>query len=227
MPRTNIIFLFLALYANAQTDPQMFEGRKVTVINAHKDEYGFPKGPVKICIELPQRRCYTPPDKFRANPKISIIQVNRDLSALLFSAESIGGSGFQIHYALLRPGRGKDLDDLFNAFSTAGSVSAGLTRSCHTSALSSTPVRLGSRPDITLVRDGLQSGTCVTARSNVVPIATRRSMFGVTTRSEKCPQLFTDRMSSIESMMKLRAATSTSWTNYSPDTMPRLSFSQR
>ena len=36
------------------------------------------------------------------------------MSALLFSAESGGVSGFQIHFALLRPGTGKNLDNLFS-----------------------------------------------------------------------------------------------------------------
>jgi hypothetical protein len=39
--------------------------------------------------------------------------VKKDMPALLFSAASGGVSGFRIHFALLRPGTGKDLEELF------------------------------------------------------------------------------------------------------------------
>ena len=67
---------------------------------------------------------------------------------------------------------------------------------------------LGWSPLRTLVRAGLHSGTWVTARSKVVPISARRSMFGVLISGAKCPQLLTVRMSSIENMRKFFAATS-------------------
>jgi len=39
--------------------------------------------------------------------------LKKDLPALLFSAESGGVSGWTIHFALLRPGKGTNLQDLF------------------------------------------------------------------------------------------------------------------
>jgi hypothetical protein len=39
--------------------------------------------------------------------------LDKSTSALLFSAASGGISGWQVHFALLRPGTGKDLEDLF------------------------------------------------------------------------------------------------------------------
>ncbi|MCU1336275.1 MAG: hypothetical protein JWO19_1856 [Bryobacterales bacterium] len=92
-----------------------FMGREVTMTVPELDADGFfPKGPASVCIEgPPQRQCYTAPEGIGKNPKVALVQIEKDLRALLFSAESGGVSGFGIHLALLRPGTGKDLENLF------------------------------------------------------------------------------------------------------------------
>jgi len=42
-----------------------------------------------------------------------VIRLDKDTPALFFSAETGGVSGWTIRFALLRPGPGKDLDNLF------------------------------------------------------------------------------------------------------------------
>lgn len=90
-------------------------GREVRLVKPELDADGFfPKGPASVCVEgLPQRQCYTAPDEFGQNPRVAVVQLGKDMPALLFSAESVGGSGWQIHFALLRPGGGKGLKNLF------------------------------------------------------------------------------------------------------------------
>jgi len=44
---------------------------------------------------------------------VDVIQLDKETPALFFSAASGGVSGFGIHFALLRPGNGKDLENLF------------------------------------------------------------------------------------------------------------------
>src|SRR5205823_3142205 len=74
----------------------------------------FPKGPASVCVEgPPQRQCYTAPEDFGKSPEVTVIQIQKNLPALFFSAASGGISGFRIHLALLRPGTGKDLEDYF------------------------------------------------------------------------------------------------------------------
>ncbi len=91
-----------------------FLGRKVTVIEPQIDEGDAPKGPVSVCLEAPpQRQCYTAPPGFGKKPAVSLVQIERDMPAIFFTAESYGVSGWQIHFALLRPGRGRELEDLF------------------------------------------------------------------------------------------------------------------
>jgi hypothetical protein len=105
---------------NAQQPPgsqklPRFMGREVTVTEPETDPDGsLPKGPASICIEgPPQRQCYTAPREFGRFPAVELVQVEKDMPALLFSAATDGVSGWRIHFALLRPGRGKNLDDLF------------------------------------------------------------------------------------------------------------------
>jgi hypothetical protein len=101
--------------ANKKQDRPQFMGRKVTIIEPKIDANGFPKDPVSVCVDgPPQRQCYTAPEGFGRIPMVEVIQVDRDTPALFFSAESTGGSGWQIHFALLRPGTGGDLLDLLN-----------------------------------------------------------------------------------------------------------------
>ncbi len=91
-------------------------GREVTIIDPGTEDDGFfPKGPATLCVEgPPQRQCYTTPKEFGGSPEVALIQVEKDVPALLFSAESGGVSGFGIYFALLHPGPRKELEDLFS-----------------------------------------------------------------------------------------------------------------
>lgn len=91
-----------------------FMGHAVTIVTPELDEDGFfPKGPASVCVEGSQRQCYTAPKDFGRFPTVTVVQVEKDTPALLFSAASGGVSGFRIHFALLRTGTGKDLENLF------------------------------------------------------------------------------------------------------------------
>ena len=112
--------LFLGTNASAQSvrrdgDLSKFMGREVTITEPERDPDGFfPKGPASVCLEgLSQRQCYTAPKDFGNSPAATVVQVEKDMPALLFSAASGGVSGWTIHFALLRPGTRKDLQDLF------------------------------------------------------------------------------------------------------------------
>jgi hypothetical protein len=63
----------------------------------------------------PERQCYAAPEDYGSYPDVTIVQLKKGLPALLFSTASGGVSGFMIHFALLRPGSGKDLEDLFGS----------------------------------------------------------------------------------------------------------------
>jgi len=107
------VLLFLSSMAIGQGLPK-FLGREVTITKSELVDEFYPKGPASICLEgPPQRQCYTAPEGIGKNPKVALVQIKKDLPALLFSAESGGVSGFSIHFALLRPGPGKDLENLF------------------------------------------------------------------------------------------------------------------
>jgi len=90
-------------------------GRELTVTVPELDTDGFsPKGPASVCVEgPPQRQCYTAPKDYGRSPMVDVIQLDKETPALFFSAASGGVSGFGIHFALLRPGNGKDLENLF------------------------------------------------------------------------------------------------------------------
>jgi hypothetical protein len=113
------VSLFLASkHAGAQPsrpDLPKFMGREVTVVVPETDPDGFfPKGPSSVCVEgPPQRQCYTAPEDFGRDPTAEVVQLEKNIPALLFSAASGGVSGVTIHFALLRLGTGKDLEDLF------------------------------------------------------------------------------------------------------------------
>jgi hypothetical protein len=123
MPAKPIILaalLFLGANAFAQSvrrnsDLSRFMGREVTITEPETDPDGFfPKGPASVCLEgLPQRQCYTAPKDFGINPTVTVVQMEKDVPALLFSVASGGVSGWAVHFALLRPGTGTDLQDLF------------------------------------------------------------------------------------------------------------------
>ena len=102
-----------------------FLGHDVTVLEPETDADGFhPKGPASICVEsMPQRQCYTAPDGFGREPSVELVQVEKEIPALLFSAASGGVSGWEIHFALLRPGTGKDLNDLFSSRTSVSNLS--------------------------------------------------------------------------------------------------------
>ena len=90
-----------------------FMGRAVTVVESKLDADGFfPEGPASVCVEfVPQRQCYTAPKTFGRNPKVAVVQLEKGVPALFFSAAGGGVSGFPIHFALLRPGETKNLED--------------------------------------------------------------------------------------------------------------------
>jgi hypothetical protein len=103
----------MSLGASAQTLPK-FMGREVKVIKPEREDDFFPKGPASVCIEAPpQQQCYTAPKEFGNSPTVALVQLDKDTPALFFSAASGGISGWQVHFALLRPATGKDLWDSF------------------------------------------------------------------------------------------------------------------
>jgi hypothetical protein len=108
------VSLFFLANASGQLPPK-FMGRTITVTTPGFEdaEHMFPKGPATVCLEGSPRQCYTAPEKFGGNPEISVVQLDKNTPAVFFSAESGGTSGWQIHFALLRSGTGKDLEDLF------------------------------------------------------------------------------------------------------------------
>lgn len=119
--RTLLVLISVALFplttlvaqSSSPRTLAQFNGRQVTITEAEIDTDGFPKGPASVCIEgPPQKQCYTAPKSFGRDPKVTLVQL-KAFPALLFSAASGGVSGFTIHLALLRPGAGKDLENLF------------------------------------------------------------------------------------------------------------------
>jgi hypothetical protein len=114
-----VLLFFVARDVGAQSprgqELPKFMGRQVTVVEPELDEDGFfPKGPASICLAgPPQRQCYTAPEGFGRSPSAEVIQLDKNTSALLFTAASGGVSGWDVHFALLRPGSGAELDDLF------------------------------------------------------------------------------------------------------------------
>jgi hypothetical protein len=89
-----------------------FMGRTVTITEPGVDESGWPKGPAKICLEGQQRQCYAAPKEFGLVPAATVLQLDKETPAIFFSAASGGGSGFRVHFALLRPETGKDMEKL-------------------------------------------------------------------------------------------------------------------
>jgi hypothetical protein len=114
-----VMLLISALLLAGQDLPK-FMGREVTVVEPGLIDEFFPKGPASICIEgPPERQCYTAPKDFGKDPKVALVQVEKNMPALLFSAESGGVSGWAVHFALLHPGMGKDLEELFSGISVS------------------------------------------------------------------------------------------------------------
>lgn len=100
----------------AQSVLAKFMGHAITIAKSKADAEGFAADPASVCVEfVPQRQCYTAPNDYRNHPTATVVQVQKDTPALFFSAESYGVSGWQIHFALLRPGTGKNLEDIFRS----------------------------------------------------------------------------------------------------------------
>ncbi len=72
------------------------------------------KGEASICLEAPPlRQCYTAPAGHGRSPAASVIQVDSTTAAILFTVASGGVSSVNIAIALLVPGKGASLEDLF------------------------------------------------------------------------------------------------------------------
>ena len=91
-------------------------GRDVTVVDGRdSDDEFFPKGPSSVCFEgPPQQQCYATREPTR-NADVSLVQVKKDLPAVLFSSDIGGVSGWTVTICLLRPVEGKELQDLFSS----------------------------------------------------------------------------------------------------------------
>lgn len=117
-PIVRLLLIALAATAlrgqNFENSISEFMDRKVTITEAEKDARDFPKGPATICLEgPPKRQCFAPPRDFGLVPTAEVVQLKDGIPALLFSAATGAGSGFGIHFALLRPGDQDGLEDLF------------------------------------------------------------------------------------------------------------------
>ena len=107
------VLFFLISSAGAQSTLK-FMGSDVTITDPGTDDDGFfPRGPASVCIEGTPRQCYTMPKEFGRDAQAEVMEIKKGLPALLFSAASGGISGWQIHFTLLRPGQGKELEGLF------------------------------------------------------------------------------------------------------------------
>jgi hypothetical protein len=115
-----LVILVCSKDSNAQSaagkELPKFMGRTVTVTEPPTDESGlFPTGPASVCAEGPPRRqCYTAPKDYGGSPTVAVVKMDKGASALFFTAASGGVSGFGIRFALLRPGDGDKLEDLFS-----------------------------------------------------------------------------------------------------------------
>ncbi len=116
---TGIVILTLAAGLvsgqKVHRDLPKFLGAEVTVTEPPTDKDGFfPEGTARVCVDLkPQKQCYTPPKQYGLRPAVSLVQVDNDTPAILFKVASGGVSGWMVHFALLRPGSGTTLDNLF------------------------------------------------------------------------------------------------------------------
>jgi hypothetical protein len=110
-----ILLSGLSIAQSPPTDvalPQ-FQGRKVTLTKPVMEDEFTPKGPATVCVEgPPQRQCFTAPNDYGRDPRVSLLKVNDKIEALFFTAAGGGVSGFPIYFALLRPGDGKELENL-------------------------------------------------------------------------------------------------------------------
>ncbi|MEP7352080.1 MAG: hypothetical protein ABI824_02500 [Acidobacteriota bacterium] len=114
-----VVLLCCALNGSGQVtrdagkQPPKYLGREVTILDPGMGDEAQPKGPATVCIEGPPvRQCYTAPETFENNPDISLVLFPNEPPALFFSVANMGGSGYSIHFALLRPGKGQVLQNL-------------------------------------------------------------------------------------------------------------------
>jgi len=115
-----IVIAIVALTLSRQTDgpsATVFEGKQVEIITPQVDSIGSALASARVCLRsADQSQCYTPPKGilfFGLEPHATIIKLAVGDQALLFTAvASGGGSGTQKVLALLKPGKGHDLDNL-------------------------------------------------------------------------------------------------------------------
>lgn len=104
----------IAACAGAQTAPKFMGREVVTYGSGRESDSGPAPSPARLCIEgPPQQQCYSAPKDFGWSPTVEVVRFAKDRSALLFSASTGGVSGWGIHYALLAPDAGNELEDLF------------------------------------------------------------------------------------------------------------------
>jgi hypothetical protein len=102
------------VHAQQAEDSLKYLGNTVRLITPKQDEYGSPKGPASVCVDVtPRARCYSAPQAFGVNPTATIVQLTARETAILFSAHTLGVSGWTVKFALLRPGENEKLDNLF------------------------------------------------------------------------------------------------------------------
>jgi hypothetical protein len=113
------LLLLSACQAQTQTPdkPVIFMKRAVTLSGAEFDLDGdsplSDEKPASVCLEgPPQRQCYTAPAEYKYEPAVEIIQLGGGERGLLFTALTCVGSGYNVHFALLQPGKGERLENL-------------------------------------------------------------------------------------------------------------------
>jgi hypothetical protein len=87
-------------------------GRQVTIVEPEREDPDgfFPKGPASVCVEAPpQRQCYMAPEAFGNSPTVSVVQLEKGMSALLFSADTGGISGLANSFCSPSPWDRKEL----------------------------------------------------------------------------------------------------------------------
>jgi hypothetical protein len=124
-------FLLIALAASGvygQTPAEQvvmeFQGHQVTLMKPALDDNGFAEESAQVCFDVASKsQCYTPqhgsgsgwgPDlPIGLLPELTPMNLSQGRSALLFTVfANYGGSGSTFHYALLRPGNGREIENL-------------------------------------------------------------------------------------------------------------------
>jgi hypothetical protein len=93
-----------------------FQGQPIELTGTPQDQVTTNKTlrkPASLCIGIrSQSTCYHAPKDYWIGPKAEIVQIHKNAPAILFSAESYGVSGWNIHFALLRPDNNGKLENL-------------------------------------------------------------------------------------------------------------------